>query len=304
MSLIPNEWTAESAPFIAAYGLGLQGWDGSFAFAMDYDHFTPTVQSGHGVYNVTSPTQLSLYPALAALVYRGDVKEGSVVADRRVVLSELQKGGLPFFEKVEQEADVKNLQSAVPPEALAKGKVVLSFTSNAKSKVPSLQLADLSAGTITSTTGQLQWHYGDSGYVALDTKGTQGLIGFAQNRTQRFSNLSLQVENPFAVVLVTSLEKGKNIATAKRLLITTMARARNTGMQYSEDKKKLLDVGQSPVLLEPVSGTIIFQNPIGMRVYVLDHSGNRTGTEVPVHNGTVVLVGARYKAIYYEVVRP
>jgi hypothetical protein len=33
MSLIPTEWTAESSPLVAAYGLGLQGWDASYAFA-------------------------------------------------------------------------------------------------------------------------------------------------------------------------------------------------------------------------------------------------------------------------------
>jgi hypothetical protein len=305
MSLIPNEWTAESAPLIAAYGLGLQGWDASFAFAMDYDHFTPTVQSGHGVYNVTSPTQLALYPALSAMVYRGDVKEGASIANRTVSLSELQKGRLPFFEKVEQEADVKSLQAAVPPEALAKGKVVLSFSGNTKGgKAPALPWGDGATATITSNTGQLQWHYKDSGYVAIQTKGTQGVIGFAQNRPLTFPDITLQIANPFAVVFVTSLEPNKDVASAKRLLVTTMARARNTGMQYTEDKKRLLNVGEAPVLLEPVAGTVRFQNAIGLRVYVLDHSGNRTGAEVPVTNGTIELDGAQYKAIYYEVVRP
>ena len=74
MSLIPNEWTAESAPIVAAYGMGLQGWDASYVFATDYPHFTPTIQNpSGGIYNATSPTQLSLYPALAAMIYRDDV---------------------------------------------------------------------------------------------------------------------------------------------------------------------------------------------------------------------------------------
>src|SRR5690606_31580674 len=84
MSLIPTEWTAESAPLIAAYGMGLQGWDASYAFAMDFSHYSPTVQQGNGVYNVSSPTQLALYPALSAMVYRNDVREGGVVANRNV----------------------------------------------------------------------------------------------------------------------------------------------------------------------------------------------------------------------------
>jgi hypothetical protein len=85
MSLIPNEWTAEASPLVAAYGMGLQGWDGSYAFALDYPHFTKTLHTP-GVYNVTSPTQLALYPALAAMLYRNDVQEGTTVIRRGVNL--------------------------------------------------------------------------------------------------------------------------------------------------------------------------------------------------------------------------
>ena len=40
MSLVPNEWTAETAPLIAVYGMGLQGWDASFSFATDIPRFS------------------------------------------------------------------------------------------------------------------------------------------------------------------------------------------------------------------------------------------------------------------------
>jgi hypothetical protein len=39
-------------------------------------------------------------------------------------------------------------------------------------------------------------------------------------------------------------------------------------------------------------------------MYVLDHSGNRTGTEVPVNGTSFLLDGSRYKTLYYELVRP
>jgi hypothetical protein len=38
------------------------------------------------------------------------------------------------------------------------------------------------------------------------------------------------------------------------------------------------------------------------KVFVLDHSGNRTGIQVPVQKGSFLLDGATYKAIYYEVI--
>ncbi|MBD0294313.1 MAG: hypothetical protein ICV84_03790, partial [Flavisolibacter sp.] len=303
MSLIPNEWTVESAPIIAAYGLGLQGWDASFAFAMDYSRFTPTVQSGHGVYNVTSPTQLALYPALSAMVYRNDVHKGAIVAERKVFLENIGQGKLPFFERVEQESDIKRLQSSVPLTALAGGRVVLSFEDGtSKSTAGKTTMYETTNNVVTSTTGQLQWDFSGKGYFTIDTKGTQGVVGFATNKTIDLGNVQLKTSNPFAVVLVSSLEKGNDLAHAKSIIITTIARARNTGMQYNEQKTELLQTGESPVLLEPVTVQLRLKKWAKAKVYVLDHSGNRTNKTIPIQNGAVLLDGTMYKTIYYEVV--
>jgi hypothetical protein len=203
MSLIPNEWTAESAPIVAAYGLGLQGWDASYSFAMDFSQFTNTVQSGHGVYNVTSPTQLALYPALAAMIYRNDVSKGPVVADRRVAMPAVREGVLPPFEKVEQEADVKKLQSTVPLEKLAEGRVVLTFDkSGHKVTVDKQASRQADSGVVTSRTGQLQWNRKDGGYFTIHTKGTVGVVGFLPDKEHHFSQLSLTTTKGFAVVFV------------------------------------------------------------------------------------------------------
>ncbi len=301
MSLIPNEWTAESAPLIAAYGLGLQGWDASFAFAMDFAHYTPTVQSGHGVYNVTSPTQLALYPALAAMVYRNDVAEGPIVARRSVTVENLEKGQLPFFEKVEQEADVKRLQSAVSPETLAAGRVVLSF--NEKDKMQMADTSLVTAEAVRSATGQLRWQKGPNGFFTINTAGTQGIVGFLPTRVLSLNDLQLSSENKFAVVLVSSLEKANGLAGARRLMITTVARARNTGMQYNDGKTELLKVGHAPILLEPVKVQLTFRAKKKRTVYALDHSGHRTGQTIPFSGTKLFLDGAKYKTLYYEVVQ-
>lgn len=303
MSLIPTEWTAESSPLVAAYGLGLQGWDASYAFAMDYSQFTPTVQSGHGVYNVTSPTQLALYPALAAMIYRNDVNKGAVIANRKVSFSDLSKGKLPFYEKIEQEADVKRLQSLVPLEALAAGRVVISFEDKRESSNDFIKKLAVSANkTIKSTTNQLEWNYNDKGYFTINTKGTQGIVGFLPDRSVGFGDISFQSSNKFAVILATSLDKGKQLANAKHILVTTIARARNTNMKYNEDKTQLLDVGEPPLLLEPVQVQLNLKRNKNVLVYILDHSGNRTGDKVPVNNSRCLLDGSKYKTIYYEIV--
>jgi hypothetical protein len=300
MSLIPNEWTAESSPIIAAYGLGLQDWDASFSFAMDFDHFTSTIQSGHGVYNVTSPTQLALYPALTSMIYRNDVRPAKTVVKRSVTIDQMRKGELPFFEKVEQENDIKKLQSVIPLSTLAKDRVVVSFAKDNGDKTKA-NTDSKNDSIIISSTNQLRWDYRKKGYFAINTNGTQGVVGFAKDQEIKLKDLSLKTSNEFAVILISSTENEKGLSSSKSILVTTVARARNTGMQYNEDKTQLLKVGEAPILLEPV--TVQLQlNRKNVEVYVLDHSGHRTGEKVSVNNGRVVLDGNKYKTIYYEIV--
>lgn len=302
MSLIPTEWTAESAPLIAAWGMGLQGWDASYAFAMDYDRFSTTIHS-HGVYNVTSPTQLGLYPALAPMIYGGDVKEAEVIANRNVTISDLRNGKINFLEKTSQQYDVKQFESSVPVEALAVGRVTVSFDSTEKDFQKELgPFWNKDKKLITSTTGQLQWNYAGKGYATISTGGTKGLIGFAPSTKVALGKLNIQTPNEFAVILITSLEKERDLATSRRILITTIARAKNTGMKFNSDKTELLDVGSAPILMEPVDATIWLENNRKGTVHILDHSGFRTGQTIPIKNGKIHVDGRNSRAIYYEVV--
>ena len=301
MNLIPTEWTAESSPIIAAYGMGLQGWDASYAFAMDYTQFTNTIQSGE-VYNVTSPTQLALYPALAAMVYRGDVKEGDVVANRNVNLIDLKQGKLNFLEKTTQQYDVKRFEASVPLEALAIGRVTISFDESVATKeIDFSRYWNKKANETVSTTSQLKWNYSGKGYFTINTPGSKGLVGFAANQQQTLGSIKLRTTTDFAVILISSLEKDKSIDDAKTILITTVARAQNTGMKFNAERTELLNVGTSPILLEPVAIDLQLDAKRKGIVYVLDHTGNRTGKTIPIMNGRLVLDGAVHKAIYYEI---
>ena len=123
-------------------------------------------------------------------------------------------------------------------------------------------------------------------------------------RSFDLDGITIQTDNPFAIIYVTGLEKGKSIDESKSLLITTIARARNTGMEYEylEDQTILKSVGTAPLLVEPVMVNITF-NYKDLKVNVLDHDGLRTNKTVPVKNGKVKLDGRKHKAIWYEVVK-
>ena len=120
------------------------------------------------------PTSLGQYPALARMIYRGDVKEGDVISVRRVSPADLAKGRFYFSDKVEQHGDVKSFGGSVPPEALAAGRVVVEFTDKSQ---PS-QLPDMSryrqGSVIRSATGQLAWDTSGQGFFTVNTRGHEG----------------------------------------------------------------------------------------------------------------------------------
>ena len=306
MALIPNQWTAESSPIIAAYGMGLQGWDASFAFAMDYAKFTPTVNSP-GIYNVTSPTQLSLYPALAAMVYRKDIKEGETIFNRNFNIDDLRSGKVTVVEKVSQQFDIKSFQSAIPEMSLAIGKVTLSFDNQGAEKNSGwMQYLDTLKKIVRSNTGQLNWDYSGRGFFTINSPATKGIVGFPAKKAYKLDEVTLQTNNPFAIILATNIDTGNDFSTSKRILITVMARAQNTGTKWNADSTRLTNIGTAPVLLEPVQLSMEINRKVKSDplVFVLDHSGNRTHIQVPTKNGKIVLDGNKYKSIYYEIVYP
>ncbi|MBI9070268.1 MAG: hypothetical protein JEY94_01635 [Melioribacteraceae bacterium] len=303
LSLVPNEWISEGNSIIAAYGLGLQGWDASFSFASDYPWFTDKLHTP-GVYNVMNPLQLSLYPAIARMVYRNDVKEGGIVSVRNVNIPSLATGNLGFWETIMQSYDVKDYNGIVPGEALAAGKVVVDFVDEYKET----ELPDISKfkndikKIITSNTNQLQWDYSGEGFFSVNTDGTQAVIGFAKDKKVQLSDLNITIKNNFANVLVSSLEKGKSIAESEALLITTIARARNSGMKFNSDKTEIIEVGNSPILIEPVIVDVELKKHHKAKLYVLDHMGQRTENVIEISNNKIRIDGVKFRTIYYELV--
>jgi hypothetical protein len=304
MSNAPNEWTVEAAPLIAVYGMGLQGWDASFSYGSNQPSLTDVVEAPrHGVYNSDAPFHMGLYPALATMVYRGDVQEGAVVARRSVHVPGLYENMPEFEETVKQIGDQKNFTGHIPLASLAAGRVLLAF----EESEASMEKSDLSTfwhqetQTIRSNTGQLTWNYQGQGYFTVNTPGTKALVGFSENQLYQLGTITLQTSNPFVVVFLTSLSKDQNLENADRWLLTVMARTRNTHMAYSADGETLLEKGTPPLRFEPVQLTLGWQRKDKPTVYVLDHEGYRTGQTIPAKKQNLPLCTGTYQTMYYEI---
>ena len=94
--------------------------------------------------------------------------------------------------------------------------------------------------------------------------------------------MTIELDNLFAVIVVTAAEPDAGIADSKRLLVTVMARSENTGMKYDKTGQKMIDRGRAPILLEPVNATITVNRPGEAFVNILNHDGRRTRRTFPM----------------------
>ncbi|MBT3288417.1 MAG: hypothetical protein HN380_13810 [Victivallales bacterium] len=145
----------------------------------------------------------------------------------------------------------------------------------------------------------------DTGQLVLDSTKRQftanaprlrSVVGFLGDAPVQLGDIKITSRTPFAAITIISLDDAKDIASSRRLLVTAVARAENTGQATIQTKavKKGLDAdtgaflpqsniaiaqhGRAPVLAEPVDADITLP-PIGprpIRAYALNETGQKT----------------------------
>lgn len=298
----PNEYGVEGVALIGAYGMGLNAWDVSFMFQNgDNGGFSPAL-CGHA-WDVTVPRIIGLFPAVARQIYRGDVQESTVVATRTVNFAALHEGRLGFRDKTTQEFDVKTFTSdKVSARAMAAVRCVIEFTDQYRD-TPAFDLTPYEKnGAVVSSTGQLSWTGGQSehsGHFTIDTPGTQAVVGFAAGRSFDLADASIAPACRYGAIYLTATGPSETLKTGGKILLTALARCRNTGQDLGPDENDLRDKGKPPILMEPVQATITLKRPGAKRVVLLDHDGLRTGKTIPVERGVIRLDGVRDRTPYY-----
>jgi len=291
------------AAALGAYGYGLQGWDVSFLFQNgDSGGFSDRL--GRSQWDATAPQILGLFPAVARQVLRGDVREADLLAPLYVHVPSLGEGRLGFTDRTVQQYDVKSFDTdKVPARALAVARCAVAFPDEYRD-TPAFDLGPFQKdGFLISSTGQLRWkEAGDTklgGWFTIDTPGTKAVVGFAAGQVCRLGEVTITPQSPFAAIYVTAREPDKDLRTSKKLLLTALARARNTGMQFNDAGNGLLNRGQAPILLESVKATIMIQKPGTPQLVPLDHDGLRTARTLPIQNGSFTIDSARDQTPYY-----
>ncbi len=302
----PNEYAGEGIPILAAYAL-FQDWDMviQYTFEPKKDpNWKPYIADPFDISH--DPVRMTEMAAGALMFLRGDVKPARQTVDRtysreQVLDAGLLPGGLrpgseqPYF--------TPGFPLTLPLEHEVR---VASFDGP-----PTAKLTASGANPIVSDTGELRWYTtptepaaapaptpaaggrggpalppanAKDGLVTIDTDRAQALIGFVKANKKTLKNLSADVSNNFATIILTSMEN-KPIARSAKLLLNATCRANNTEEKWNEGHTGLGRGGQghSPTLIEPVTGSIMLRGIEGAKsisAAALDGSGKPIGAPI------------------------
>jgi hypothetical protein len=142
------------------------------------------------------------------------------------------------------------------------------------------------------------------GRLVVETPFTQGLAGWFGGEMISFDHLEMTADNPFAVVMVSSVGP-EPIATAKRLLVTVIGRVEPTGFRWVDRfRREVADPGRPPFLQEPVFARIALRRGGKIQGHVLNNAGERVGVAklepLPDSAGATLLIDAKTAAFHWE----
>ena len=258
----PAEYAAEGIPILTAYA-ALQDWDGLFWYTFEHTDPKSWKPQLPGHFEVRAdPVKMSQIAAGALMFLRGDVRPARETGDT-ILLHGTNYGQSP---RGVQRAPV--LHARLPAiVALIHGSriKVLDGASTGKFAAPASE-------PILSDTGELAWQ---KGLVTVETARTQAIIGRRPAEPKAVRNLTVDVRNNFAAIVLTSLD-GAPIATSRSMLLVTGSTVANTGQQWNEKRTSLVNWGTAPTTIEPVTGVVTLRNLTNVKsleIVALDGAG-------------------------------
>jgi hypothetical protein len=293
----------------AAYQLGLaavaalQGWDSITGYAYS--------QAG-SPQNTLSPYEWETDPASIASIAVGALllRRGDVSPARETVVLDLPEQHLLTLHW-QNRGERQHWNTPGFNAALEQHRVLV--------KLPGQELDQSHAGStmapeeafayehpnteLRSDTGQL-WRDWNLGVGLIDTPRTQvayGKLGESA-REWRTTDCAFAVSTPFAVVALSSLT-GEPLSGARRILLTAVARAQNTGMAANMARTSIVENGGPPVIAEPVVGTVRLRTSASrLRLHPIHVDGSRgPGVDAPVADGSAhIELRGDSRTIFYE----
>jgi hypothetical protein len=289
----PNDYRQEGVLVMGAYSALGNMSPIEFAFTHEAGKRPDAISRLSNNFDVIEqPTMLGAWPAVSLLFHRHDVAEAKQDAALRLDDATVFD---PLF------------RGAGPKELVRIGKAGIGFGQG--QTLEQLQLlvsTQVKNGVASANAGELV-HDAVAGTLLVNTPRTQAFAGFKPKQRVRLTNVELELDNAFAVVIVTALDD-QPLAASKRILVSALGNAVNTGMTLSPGRNKLENAGVSPVLVEPIVGRLALDGLIGTghaQVHALGPNGERDHA-VAVGEAAAGLsfgLSADHRSMHYEIVR-
>ncbi len=291
----PNDYRHEGLLLVASYA-SLQGFHPlQFAVSHQTGKAIDEPQALDNNFDILGqPTALGAWPAAALLFHRGDVQTSS----------------LDGFLRVTPEAALQPAASFQPPLQLGLiARTGVDFDGGKSlDELQAIVEEHTQGSVVSSSTGELR-HDSAAGRFVVDTPRSQGFVGFKGQEPLSSRDVSLRLESPFAVVVVTALGDAP-IAKARRWLVTALGNAVNTGMALAPSGNRLANPGSAPVLIEPIRGAVTLRGlpyeASQLQAFALDAAGGRKEPVELVQgaDGVELELAAEHQAMHYEIVVP
>jgi hypothetical protein len=277
----PNEYASEGIPILASYA-SFQDWDMIIMYTFEPKkdpEWKPYVGDPYDI--SLDPVRMTEMAAGALMFLQFDVKPARETVERtysreQVLDAGLLPGGLrpgseqPYF--------TPGFPLALPLEHEVR---IKSFDGP-----PTAKYTASDASPIVSDTEELNWYTSDAktGLVTVETDRSQALIGFIKANQKTLKNLGADIANNFATIILTSMDE-KSLARSEKMLLNACSRVANTGQKWNEAHSGLGrgGQGQSPTLIEPVTGTVTLRGIEGAKTVsaaALDGSGKPIGDPI------------------------
>lgn len=293
----PNDYRQEGVLAMGAYA-ALSGISPiEFAFTHEAGKRSDQItRLGSNFDVVEQPTMLGAWPAVSLLFHRQDVAQSKQEAVLGVSDANVFD---PAF------------RGGAPKELARLGKTGLVFGAGGQSaeQLRELVATQIKDGVARANQGELV-HDATRGTLLVDTARSQAFAGFKPAGKVTLKNVELELQNEFAVVIVTALDD-QPLAASKRILVSALGNAVNSGMTLAPARNRLENAGVSPVLVEPIAGQLRLTGLAGkgrLQVFALGPNGERdhalSAPGVTESAGSLELrLSAEHHAMHYEIVR-
>ena len=318
----PNRYRAESSILCAAIGM-LQNWSGytihTYAYTSLLQHMDilgkevsadtiGNVGYREGVFSTwNDPAKFGLFYHASIITRREDVRP----AERKVTV---RVEDLHVDQKQEPGALTQPVKKAfVGCTELCQ--IGVDYYGEFENTHPDTEpLIDFHSGEICSDTGELYRSW-KKRYGTIDTPKTKSVYGRLGRVGQvELEGFTVNCQNDYAVIALSSLDNGKDIADSDSLLLTCVGTVENTDMKMSMAPAKVQktdglppylqmdDFGKAPIICEVIEAEIALKTTVSnLVVWAVNAEGIFVGN-VPVKyedGWAKFTLGKKYPSIYY-----